>query len=153
MLSYIVGFIAFLIFVINPLSQIIWPSRTVHRTARPQLNESLIALDGPNQTAIDCPPDSYSVHVFSRSPLVLYIEGFLSLADREHLLNIRYLAFPPPFPFPQGASSPHVQSCFSQPSAAIRFLSLQLLPMTGNPPTETPQSGSRRSPSSPGQIP
>ncbi len=89
MLSYVVGFVAFLIFFVNPLSQMLFPSNGVSRTSRPQLNESLIAVDGPNDTALDCGPDSYSLHVFSTQPLVLYVEKFLSLAEREHLLDIR----------------------------------------------------------------
>lgn len=90
MLSYIVGFVAFLIFFLNPLSQLLWPQTRLHRSERPRLNESLLALDSPNQTApLDCPDDSYVVHVFSRYPLVLYIENFISESERDHLVEIR----------------------------------------------------------------
>ncbi|CAI4219195.1 unnamed protein product [Parascedosporium putredinis] len=50
MLSYIVAFVA------RPA-----------RTARPQLNESLLALPGPNDSSIACPPDAYAVHIYSRN--------------------------------------------------------------------------------------
>jgi prolyl 4-hydroxylase len=89
MLSYIVGLIAFLLFFLNPLLQMLWPSSSPYRTTRPQLNESLIAIDSPNQTAPECLPGSYSIHIFSHYPLVIYIENFLSVAERKHLLEIR----------------------------------------------------------------
>jgi prolyl 4-hydroxylase len=90
MLSYIVGLVAFLVFFLNPLTQLLFPStRPAARSPRPQLNESLLAIDSPNQTALDCPPNVYSVHIFSKFPLILYLENFLSASEREHLLDIR----------------------------------------------------------------
>ena len=90
MWSYIAGFFAFLIFGLNPLIQILGPSRQLSRSPRPQLNESLVVTRGPDQPAIECPPDTYSIHILSKSPLVIYIEDFLSTTDRRHLLDIRY---------------------------------------------------------------
>lgn len=56
---------------------------------RPQLNESLLAIDGPNATEPDCPADSYTARILSREPLVIYLENFLSEDERAHLLEVR----------------------------------------------------------------
>ena len=136
MLSYVVGLVAFLIFFLNPISQLLWPQTRRVRTERPQLDESLLALDTPNETfaALDCPDDAYLVHVFSKFPLVLYIENFLSADEREHLLEIRYVpgsmlmltlslpAFishrPPHPPKPTNLTTPH-QSTYSCPPTTL----------------------------------
>ena len=90
MLSYIVGFIAFLLFLYNPLVELLAPGHPkIQRTPRPQINEDLLAIQNPNETRAACPPDSYLVRVYSREPLVLYVENFLSSSEREHLLQIR----------------------------------------------------------------
>ncbi|KAK5989094.1 hypothetical protein PT974_10592 [Cladobotryum mycophilum] len=74
MLSYIVGIIAVLLFFANPIIQIFFPQehRTSKSSARPQLNESLLAIDGPNATAAECLPDSYAARVLSREPEPLF---------------------------------------------------------------------------------
>lgn len=61
----------------------------IRRTPRPQVNETLLALELTNGTALKCPEDLYSVHIFSKEPLVVYIENFLSADERSHLLEIR----------------------------------------------------------------
>lgn len=35
--------------------------------------------------------ERYKVHIFSRVPLVIYIEGFLSEEETEHLIRVRYV--------------------------------------------------------------
>ena len=93
MLSYIVALVAGLIFFANPISQLFYPKQP--RTAapnlspHPRLNESLLAIDGPNATAPECPPDAYVARILSREPLVVYLENFLSDHERKHLLEIR----------------------------------------------------------------
>lgn len=95
MLSYAVALVAIVLFFSNPLADLFFPSsrmsRNRARAPRPALNESLIAIESANDTS--CDPDAYGVHILSRSPLVVYIENFLSTAEREHLLEIR-CAFP-----------------------------------------------------------
>lgn len=92
MLSYIVALIAAVIFFADPISQLFWPHKPNTRLSpRPQLNESLLALDGPNDTAPVCPPDTYSARILSVEPLVVYLEGFLNEDERNHLLEIRYV--------------------------------------------------------------
>lgn len=91
MLSYVIGFIAFLVVFSNPISEFLYPgSTTVRRdAARPQLNESLLAIDSPNATVPVCEADSYVARILHREPLVVYLEGFLSEGERKHLLEIR----------------------------------------------------------------
>lgn len=93
MFSYIVGFVAFLVLFYNPLTEILSPGTPrIRRTPLPQINTDLLALeDAGNETSIQCPEDSYSIHVFSREPLVLYIEGFLRPEEQTHLLDIRFV--------------------------------------------------------------
>ena len=94
MLSYLVGLLILALFSYNPLVRLLGlaPLGTgpIHRSPRPQINEELLALESANQTN-RCIEDAYSVHVFSREPLILYIENFLSLPERKHLLQIRWV--------------------------------------------------------------
>lgn len=93
-LSYAIGLLACLVFLPNPLSQLLRgggfssaPPR-MRRIPRPAVNESLLALDDwPGN--LTCPGDAYAAHLFSKEPLVVYIENFLSPAERAHLLDIR----------------------------------------------------------------
>lgn len=94
MFSYIVGLVACVVLFYNPISQLLSPEAVpqIRRMPRPQLNTELLALEDEgiaNATIAGCPADAYSVHIYSREPLVLYIEGFLSAEERAHLLDIR----------------------------------------------------------------
>lgn len=96
MLSYIVAIVAALLLLSNPISRVLFPEqhlqqqqRAAKLSPRPQLNESLLALDGPNSTLPDCPADTYAARILSREPLVVYLENFLSPRERKHLLDIR----------------------------------------------------------------
>jgi hypothetical protein len=94
MFSYIVGLVACLVLFYNPISELLSPGAVpqIRRTPRPQLNTELLALEDEGNANVSnaaCPDDAYSVHIFSREPLVLYIEGFLSVEERAHLLDIR----------------------------------------------------------------
>lgn len=93
-LSLAIGLLACLIFLSNPLSQLLTglsPSPPqIRRIPRPAVNESLLALDDWPAN-LTCPGDArgYSAHLLSRTPLVVYIENFLAPAERAHLLEIR----------------------------------------------------------------
>ncbi|XXH04763.1 protease B nonderepressible form [Hypoxylon texense] len=96
MFSYVVGGLAIFLVAYNPIVQYLSPEPSrLPRTPRPRINESLLAIDGPNQTAPSCPPDSYSVHILSKAPLVIYIENFLLEEERSHLLEISEPLFEP----------------------------------------------------------
>lgn len=101
MLSYIVGILVAAIFLVNPISQMLFGGQRQsqqnlhHRrpsaslSPRPQLNESMLALDGPHDAGPQCPPAAYVARILRREPLVVYLEGFLSDEERKHLLDIR----------------------------------------------------------------
>lgn len=98
MFTYLLALVPFLLFSFsNLISQLFSSSPPqIRRLPRPQLNEDLLALESPgNQTS--CSPNPYTVHVFSRAPLVLYIENFLSQDERAHLLEIRFVSCLSPF--------------------------------------------------------
>lgn len=92
MFSYIIAVFAILLFY-NPITKYLTAGqepRPLPRTLRPRINESLLAIDTGNETAhLNCAPDAYSVHILSKAPLVVYIENFLSLDERKHILEIR----------------------------------------------------------------
>lgn len=92
MLSYAAIIAVFALFLYGPVTQLLsGQAPAVRRSPRPQLNEALLALEpnGTEEPALDCAPDAYSVHIFSKEPLVLYIENFLTDEERSHLLEIR----------------------------------------------------------------
>lgn len=38
---------------------------------------------------LQCPRHDYDIHIFSTNPLVLYVDGFLSNAESDHLISLR----------------------------------------------------------------
>jgi prolyl 4-hydroxylase len=40
---------------------------------------------------LKCPRHELDVHIFSASPLVVYLDGFLNNEEAEHLIDIRYI--------------------------------------------------------------
>jgi len=96
MFSYVIVLAAFLLVLYNPIVELLTPSGVrvhpqIQRTPRPKvLDGDLLALEDANRTARACvEPESYKIHVFSREPLVIYIENFLALDEMKHLLEIR----------------------------------------------------------------
>jgi len=90
MFTYLLGLIPVIFFFADPIYKLFSPSTgpQIRRLPRPELNTDLLALeDGVKNYT--CPPDHYKVYVYSRHPLVLYIEDFLSQEERKHLLKIR----------------------------------------------------------------
>lgn len=100
MFSYIIGLVAMLVVFYNPIMDLISDETVpqIKRTPLGNLNTTLLALEDDstkNGTGLQCPQDGYSVHIYSREPLVLYIEGFLSADERVHLLDISEPIFTP----------------------------------------------------------
>lgn len=94
MFSYIIGLVAMLVVFYNPVLDLFSPENVpqIKRTPLGNLNTTLLAMEDDstgNGTDLQCPQDEYSVHIYSKEPLVLYIEGFLSADERAHLLDIR----------------------------------------------------------------
>lgn len=89
MFQYVVAVLAFVL-LYNPVTQLFSPAPPqIRRTPRPQVNEALLALEDLSNQTLRCPADSYSAHILSKAPLVVYIENFLSPEERSHLLDIR----------------------------------------------------------------
>lgn len=59
------------------------PSAAVDSSQKPLSTESSIEND-------DCLPSQYKIHIFSKSPVVIYIENFISDAERQHLQDLAY---------------------------------------------------------------
>ncbi|KYK56459.1 Prolyl 4-hydroxylase subunit alpha-1 [Drechmeria coniospora] len=82
MFSYLVALLAIGLFLANPIGHYLFPpqgrSPSRHLAPKPRMNESLLALVGPEDAALDCPVDAYATRIISREPLVLYLEGFRS---------------------------------------------------------------------------
>lgn len=36
----------------------------------------------------ECSPSQYKIHIFSKSPVVIYIENFISEDERQHLQDL-----------------------------------------------------------------
>ncbi|KAI0887437.1 uncharacterized protein GGS22DRAFT_157169 [Annulohypoxylon maeteangense] len=122
MFSYVLIGLAILL-AYNPIIQYLSPQPSrLPRTPRPRINESLLAIDATNQTAPDCPPHSYSVHILSKAPIVIYIENFLSEDERSHLLDISEPLFEPSTITHDGDST--------QRDATIRDSEVALIPRT-----------------------
>jgi hypothetical protein len=45
------------------------------------------------EKVLKCPEHKYAVHILSRDPLVVYIEGFLSHEEAEHVVTMRWVAY------------------------------------------------------------
>jgi len=92
MLGYALALIPLYLFVYLPISSML--SGTVQQPLNPaiasfNLNDSSIASDEP----LSCPDHSYTTHILSHEPLIIYIEDFLSADESAHLLKIRYSLF------------------------------------------------------------
>ncbi|KAK5663895.1 hypothetical protein OQA88_103 [Cercophora sp. LCS_1] len=119
MLSTFIGPVIFLVFLYSPLMRLLAPgSPQVSRKSRPPVNEELLASEDANQTT-HCSPDSYSVHVFSREPLVLYIENFLTLQERSHLLDISNPIYEPATITHDGGDSSHRDATIRDSEVAL----------------------------------
>ncbi|KAL7812434.1 hypothetical protein V8C44DRAFT_71870 [Trichoderma aethiopicum] len=125
MFTYIIGLLGLILLIVpNPLTEYLLPQTKSDRylSPRPQLNESLLAIDPPNATLPDCPADAYGVRILQREPLVVYLEGFLSEEERRHLLNISEPLFEPST-ITHDATSTHRDT-------TVRDSSVALLPRT-----------------------
>lgn len=125
MISYIIALIAALIIFANPLSQFFFPgpyTSSLGLSPRPKLNESLLAIDAPDAPAPKCQPDTYIARVLRREPLVIYLENFINLDERKHLLDISNPIFEP-------STITHDPSTASR-NTNVRDSSVALIPRT-----------------------
>jgi prolyl 4-hydroxylase len=88
-ISYILALLPLYVLVYLPLSRIIFPSQ-VPLSNNLAYNSSFIATeDAELFNPASCPKHSYETHILSLEPLMVYIENFLSVKEREHLVSIR----------------------------------------------------------------
>ncbi|GAB1320117.1 Prolyl 4-hydroxylase alpha subunit domain-containing protein [Madurella fahalii] len=127
MFTYILAVVPILLFFSDPISQLFSPSAPrIRRLPRPQLNADLLALeDNNNNNSVNytCPHNPYTVHIYSREPLVLYVENFLSPPERTHLLEISE-------PLYQPSTITHDAGKSQQHDPAIRDSLVALVPRT-----------------------
>ena len=100
MIGYLLALLPIYIFIYLPVSQLLglpsfssspsssWSSSSsgLHDNHEHKFNESFIAFEDPD---IVCHEHTYTTHILSREPLVLYLEGWLAEWEIEHLLEIR----------------------------------------------------------------
>ncbi|KAL1997998.1 hypothetical protein VTN02DRAFT_229 [Thermoascus thermophilus] len=101
-LSWLFYSIPLYIFVLSPLSRILFPSPTApttdvledgyygdsHGYALNTTDDRFLHLE--DDDALHCPAEDdegYRVHIFSRAPLVIYVERFLSEWEADHLIS------------------------------------------------------------------
>jgi prolyl 4-hydroxylase len=111
MIGYFLAVIPLYIFIYVPLSRLLFglspsSSSLSHDGHELSFNESFIAFEDFN---LACPEHAYTTHILSREPLVLYLEGFLSENEIEHLLEIRFVPIFTPLP-PPHSRSPSIPS-------------------------------------------
>ena len=72
---------------------------------KPQPSSSRVFADDESAYEHGCPPHQYdSVKIVSRNPDIIVIEGFLSLFERQYLVDIAYQL--PPLLTPSNSHSP-----------------------------------------------
>lgn len=108
-ITWLLYFVPVYIFVLDPLIRPYFPDSASWRedqdghvlgewdTAPSTLHLTDDSFISPDDGVPDnCPGEAegYRVHLLSREPLVLYIENFVSTAEADHLVDIRYFPFP-----------------------------------------------------------
>ncbi|KAK4135464.1 hypothetical protein BT67DRAFT_449034 [Trichocladium antarcticum] len=108
MIGYFLAAIPVLLFFSDSITHLFPPSHPqIRRLPRPPLNPDLLALETNDASNYTCPPDASAVHIYSREPLVLYVENFLSPDERAHLLDISVPLYAPATITHDGASTAH----------------------------------------------
>ena len=88
-----VGVISVVIYVLLgapglPLGLLLGTSSSGQEEKVPVSQAKLESLVYPSQD-LQCPAHHYAAHVFSTTPLVIYVDGFLSDTEADHLVDIR----------------------------------------------------------------
>ena len=68
-------------------------SSSADREDVPVARAKVETLVYPNKD-LKCPRHDFDIHVFSTSPLIIYIDGFLRESEAQHLIDIRYFQLP-----------------------------------------------------------
>lgn len=80
------------IFVLSPALRTYFPSLVLetHQESQYQSFEKTDSLVVPDPNLL-CEQHGYGVRLLSREPLVVYVEGFLSEEEAEHLVDVSYV--------------------------------------------------------------
>jgi prolyl 4-hydroxylase len=100
--SWIFYLVPIYIFIIAPAWRSFFPTEDTENLlgggdyddgqALPELNTTDDSFISPEDgVPLTCPGDDYRVHIFSRAPLLIYIENFLSDQEADHLVAVRYV--------------------------------------------------------------
>lgn len=94
--SYLIPLLAVYFLVFLPLTQKSSPEEDggLDTQCDPETLDALTKSLLPPKENISCPEHLYTVHILNRDPLVVYIPHFLSDAEAEHLVDIRYAFWP-----------------------------------------------------------
>lgn len=88
-LEYLIPLAFLLLIAGGPIQQFLFGDRSsslLSTNEAPVLDaEKLVVPDA----SLRCPHHSYETHILSTEPLVVYIPGFLSDAEADHLVEIR----------------------------------------------------------------
>jgi len=89
-LEYLLLGAAAYVFVLSPLLRTFVPTLVpVDQESHYQSFEKTDSLVIPDPDLV-CEPHTYNVRIMGRDPLVVYIEGFLSQEEAEHLVDVSY---------------------------------------------------------------
>ncbi|KAL2255094.1 hypothetical protein VTK26DRAFT_4148 [Humicola hyalothermophila] len=123
MFTYLLALFPILFFFSDPILRLFSPSPPkIHRLPQPELNPDLLAVEG-DVSNYTCPPNPYTVHIYSREPLVLYIENFISPAERAHLLEMSAPLYTP-------STITHDAGASSHRDRSVRDSEVALVPRT-----------------------
>lgn len=109
LITWVLYFVPVYLFVVDPLLRTLLPADSTKSTRTPTTWETSDVLDDWDDTtpalnftddsfispedgvSLNCPGEApgYRVHLLSRTPLILYIENFLSSEEADHLVDIR----------------------------------------------------------------
>ena len=88
-LEYLIPLAFLLLIAGGPIQQFLFGDRTsslLSTNEAPVLDAEKLVVPDAN---LACPPHSYETHILSTEPLVVYISGFVSDAEADHLVDIR----------------------------------------------------------------
>ena len=88
-LEYLLPFAFILFFASGPLKDFIYgksASSTLTTHEAPRLDTEKLVLP---EKDLSCPEHTFQTHYLSTDPLVVYISGFLSKEEADHLVKIR----------------------------------------------------------------
>lgn len=102
-LEYLIPLGFLLLIAGGPIQNSLFGGGQQATTSLSSYNENIPVLDAEKlvipEKDLACPDHAFETHILSTDPLVVYISGFLSKQEAEHLVTIRYVSTSsPPLP-------------------------------------------------------